>query len=89
MAYVLLASDRLAGEEMRHFMFEELTQSFGFGNDSAVYSESIFYAKGLDGGNAQTLSALDRKLVKFVYEHLDPGSDEDDFDAAYDESLEV
>jgi hypothetical protein len=75
-AVVLLASDRLYGNELRHFAFEEITQSLGPANDSPVYADSVFYTdgeNGEDGGAALTLSAEDRRLLKLLYGKLHPG----------------
>jgi hypothetical protein len=84
-AYVLLASDKLTERSMRHFMLEEVTQSFGLMNDSSIYRDSIFYANGRDGGETQALSRRDMQLVKFLYKHMNPGDDSVAFDAAYDQ----
>lgn len=71
-AFVLLASDKLHGPALRHFTLEEITQSLGLSNDSPLYPESIFYARGDDGGSAQRLSALDRTLITFFYSYVAP-----------------
>ena len=72
-AVVLLASDALQGDELRHFAFEEITQSLGAASDSPAYPDSVFYADGDDGGSATTLSAEDRKLLRMLYGPLQPG----------------
>lgn len=82
--YVLLATDKLQGAQLRHFTFEEMTQSLGFGTDSAVFADSIFFADGANGGDAQSLSALDRRLVRFVYSNTQPGDGPLAFGAAFD-----
>jgi hypothetical protein len=73
-ADVLLASDRLRGATLRHFALEEITQSLGLMGDSPVYPDSVFYSRGSDGGDAQRLSALDRKLIAFLYTYIAPGA---------------
>ncbi|MBW2455681.1 MAG: DUF2927 domain-containing protein [Deltaproteobacteria bacterium] len=83
-AHVLIAKDKLSGAKLRHFTFEELTQSLGLSNDSAVFGDSIFYANGAHGGSAPTLSALDQKLVRFYYRHVAPGSQKPQLEAAFD-----
>jgi len=85
--FVLLATDQLSGDTLRHFTFEELTQSLGLATDSAIFPDSIFYANGPDGGGATELSSLDRRLLRFLYSHLQPGDDEAAFDAAFDQSF--
>lgn len=82
-AYVLLASDKLQGKKLRHFALEEITQTLGLSNDSPIFPDSIFYAKGDDGGNAQQLSDLDKKLIRFFYNHVRPGAREAELRAAY------
>lgn len=84
-AFVLLATDKLSGDKLRHFTFEEVTQSLGLASDSDVFPDSIFYASGADGGDATELSTLDRRLLRFVYAHTAPGDDSAAFDAAFDQ----
>jgi hypothetical protein len=83
--FVLLASDKLSGDSLRHFTFEELTQSFGPARDSDLYSDSVFFADGSDGGSATQLSGLDRKLVTFLYTQLRPGDDQLKVQRAFDQ----
>lgn len=83
-AVVLLATDQLRGSHLRHFTFEEVTQSLGVINDSPLFADSIFFASGADGGNATTLSPLDRELVRFFYTHVSPGDRQPQLDAAFD-----
>jgi len=71
---VLLASDALAGQTLRHFALEEMTQVLGLSGDSPVFSESIFYSRGDDGGTAEHLSTMDTQLIEFYYRHIAPGS---------------
>lgn len=80
--YVLLASDLLLGEDLVHFTFEEVTQSLGPANDSAIMPDSIFFANGADGGHAQAPSCYDEALLNLLYAHLSPGDVEADVDAA-------
>lgn len=86
-SFVLLANDQLTGDQLRHFTFEELTQSLGLASDSAIFPDSIFYASGSDGGDATELSALDRRLLRFLYAHTQPGDDQAKFDVSFDESF--
>jgi hypothetical protein len=82
--YVLLATDMLSGSSLRHFTFEEVTQVLGLSSDSDIFSDSIFYSSGSDGGSATELSALDRKLLSFFYTHVQPGFDKAKFGQAFD-----
>jgi hypothetical protein len=82
--FVLLATDKLSGKTLRHFTFEELAQALGLARDSAIFSDSLFFANGDDGGSAQELSALDRKLVTFLYAHTRPGDGRATLSAAFD-----
>ena len=72
-AVVLLASDKLSGNMLRHFAFEEIIQSLGLAQDSDEFPESIFYEKGKDGGSATVPSELDLQLLYFFYQHVEPG----------------
>jgi Protein of unknown function (DUF2927) len=80
--HVLLATDILKGRHLRHFALEEITQSLGPMSDSAIYPDSAFYANGPDGGDAQHLSALDRKALYLLYAWLRPGDGRDELLAA-------
>lgn len=71
--YVFLATDKLREDNLKHYVFEEVTQSFGLASDSDEFKDSIFYAKGSDGGDASQPSPLDLKLLKWFYEHVEPG----------------
>lgn len=82
-AYVLIATDVLAGSDLRHFVHEEVTQSLGASNDSAIFADSVFYANSDDGGDAQQLSTLDRRLVGFLYSDVAPGATKAQLDAAF------
>lgn len=82
-AYVLLASDKLAGKRLRHFALEEITQCLGLMNDSPAFPDSIFYSKGDDGGDAQKLSELDAKLIRFFFTHIQPGDRQPEVRAAF------
>ncbi len=73
-AYVLLADDRLRGAALEHFALEEITQALGLLSDAPEFPDSIFYAKGGDGGSAGQLSERDRKLIAFFYNHVEPGA---------------
>jgi hypothetical protein len=73
-AFVFLAADKLRGKHLRHFALEEITQALGLANDSSIFADSIFYARGPDGGDAQRLSALDKQLIRFFYNHVQPGA---------------
>ncbi len=79
-AIVLLASDKLKGKLLRHFTLEEITQSLGLSNDSAIFSNSIFYA---GWSYTQHLSELDKKLIIFFYNHIQPGAKLRDVQVAF------
>ncbi|GAN32504.1 MAG: hypothetical protein UZ01_00774 [Candidatus Brocadia sinica] len=82
-AFVLLASDKLQGKALQHFALEEITQSLGLSNDSPVFPESIFYAKGNNGGDVQQFSNLDKQLIVFFYNHIQPGATRGEVQAAF------
>lgn len=70
---VMLAADKLSGDKLRHFAFEEIIQSLGLSNDSDEFPDSIFFAKGSDGGKVTQPSALDLRLLQWFYENAAPG----------------
>ncbi len=83
-SYVLIATDLLFGDDLRHFTYEETTQSLGLATDSAIFDDSIFFADGSDGGSALGLSGLDERLLRLLYTHGEPGDDEAAFGAKFD-----
>ena len=78
-SYVLLAADKLEGEELRHHALWGAVWALGLQNRSSAYPDSIF----AQSDEVQRLSDLDRKLLVFVYNHVPPGSEDTAVAAAY------
>ncbi len=75
-AIVLIPSDKKYGRELRHIIMEEISQSMGAGGDSSQFEKSVFY-EDLDAeeyGSAVKFSKLDKRLIKFLYQHVPPGA---------------
>lgn len=83
---VLLASDKLSGNRLRHFAFEEITQSLGLAEDSDEFRDSIFYARGSDGGDAIRPTALDMQLLEWFYRYVRPGDERKTISVKFDQS---
>lgn len=61
--YVFI-NKKLRGDELKSVIREEITQSFGFANDSWEYPESIFF----QGSNLNTkFSNIDKEIIKLHY----------------------
>jgi hypothetical protein len=73
-AVVLIASDRLWGNMLDHVVLEEVTQSLGPINDTAVIRDSMFFAGNIDAENRVTLAPVDAQLLTLLYNRLEPGS---------------
>lgn len=73
-AVVLIASDKLEGDALRHFLLEEITQCLGPMNDSPIYRDSIFYSENFRPGDPTSLSERDKKLLLFLYRRVTPGA---------------
>lgn len=75
-AIILIAEDKLAGPALRHYVLEETVQAMGLGGDSKRFANSIFYEDipKQRFGTATRLAARDRKLIRFLYAHVAPGS---------------
>ncbi len=75
-ANVLIADDKLRGRRLHHFLLEEVTQSLGLAGDSKRFRDSIFYEDPSKNefGNATQFSELDRKLIRFLYANVEPGT---------------
>ena len=65
-------------------LLEELTQVLGPVNDNAFVRNSLFFETSNGAPNRKTLSTLDKKLLVFLYKHLNPGDDEAAVRRAYD-----
>jgi hypothetical protein len=75
-ATVLIASDKLSGRRLQHFVLEELTQSLGLAGDSNRFEDSVFFENSPEKkyGSAVEFSTLDRQLIRFLYEHVPAGT---------------
>ena len=75
-AVVLLSSERLKNRQLKHVALEEISQSLGFPGDSARFPNSVFYENPAENqnGDATQFSKLDKKLMRFIYEHVEPGT---------------
>lgn len=83
-AVVFIASDKLQGETLQHFLLEEIAQCLGTKNDSSLDPESIFYSGDYRRGDPVELSANDRKLLQFLYRYVKPGMEPAELAAAVD-----
>jgi hypothetical protein len=63
----------LPEHETRHVVLEELTQCFGFSNDSSAIVDSVFYESAHDAGQMTELGEFDKRLIWFAYRYLAPG----------------
>ncbi|MGH9753350.1 MAG: DUF2927 domain-containing protein, partial [Blastocatellia bacterium] len=81
-AFVLLASDTAYQKYLPHLALEEITQTLGLSGDSPEFKDSIFYSSGDEHGEVDELSALDKKLIIFFYNHIQPGAREKDVQKA-------
>ncbi len=75
-ATVIIADDKLRGRRLHHYLLEEVTQCFGMAGDSNQFENSVFYEDESKNkfGTATRLSDLDRKLIRFLYRSVKPGS---------------
>ena len=81
---VLLASDRLTGNELKHSAFAMITRSLGLAQHSDEFTDSIFYARGSDGGSATQPSALDLQLIQWFHQNVSPGDNRKTLSAKFD-----
>ena len=64
---VFVDTQRLSFNQQKSLIREELVQSMGLGKDSPLYPNSIFYETATDGGFAESLSNLDREVIRLLY----------------------
>lgn len=67
---IIIIGAGLTGEMLQHTMLEELFQAMGIRNDSAFFPDSIVYESGDDTGGLTRLSERDKKLIRFLYQHV-------------------
>ena len=74
-AAVLIATDKLSGYRLHHYLLEEITQSLGFPGDSDRSNKSVFFEnkKEKKYGKATNLSSKDRDLIRLHYFFNSPG----------------
>ena len=82
-AYILIATDKLQGARLKHFIFEEIVQSFGLMNDSRTYTDSIFFSGNEYDEIHNSLSIRDKKLVRFLYSKMNSGDSKKQFEEAF------
>jgi len=80
---VLISSDVADRGRLRHYVLEEITQVLGLSSDSPRFTESIFYSYYSDGGTAEWLCERDKKLIHLFYNHISPGAEKAEVQAAF------
>jgi hypothetical protein len=70
---VLLASDKLEGNALQHFAYEEITQSLGLPNDSHRFLDSIFHAGDFRKDAPISITDRDIRLIQLLFTHLRAG----------------
>ncbi|MCD6049636.1 MAG: hypothetical protein K0Q55_1039 [Verrucomicrobia bacterium] len=73
-AGIIVIADELDPKKLQHTMLEELYQAMGIRNDSGFFRDSIVYESGGDTGGQLHLSERDKKLIRFLYQHVPPGT---------------
>lgn len=71
-------------KEIRSILPEEIFQALGPANDSAIYPDSLLFETEDYAPMHKTLSARDKKLLRFLYLHLNPGDGEEEVHRAFD-----
>ncbi len=66
---VILIADTWGADDpwLQHLMLEEMTQSLGLMNDTALFSESVFYETDTDPGSTTHLHDLDTRTISLLY----------------------
>jgi len=67
---IFVDTERLDFGRQKSLIREELVQSLGLGKDSPRFPNSIFYETSTDGGFAESLSDLDREVIRLLYHPL-------------------
>lgn len=83
-ARVVIATE---ATDRRHALIaQEIVQTLGPSNDSPEFPSSLFYeVAGERWSSATRLAPIDRKLLRFLYDHLKAGDTADDVRRAFDQ----
>ena len=84
MALVLIDKS-LPEQERRATIAQELYHTLGPVNDSAYFPSSVLFEDSDTPSTATELALVDRKLLKFLYLHLEPGDRQHEMQDAFDE----
>lgn len=61
-------------QRIRHFAFEEITQSLGLPGDSMRFRDSLFYSGDFEKGDPVTITDRDARLVRLLYQNIRDGA---------------
>jgi len=78
------ASENYDQKEIRSILLEEIFQALGPTNDSAVYPDSLLFETEDYAPMYKILSPRDKKLLRFLYLHLNPGDGEEEVRRAFE-----
>ena len=84
MALVLIDKS-LSEQERRATIAQELYHTLGPVNDSPYFPSSVLFEDTNTPSTATKLALVDRKLLKFLYLHLEPGDRQREMQDAFDE----
>lgn len=72
----IMIDPSLKGDALKGAVLEEIYQSMGPVTDQDLFPDSVIFEDFYGGTNRTKLSAIDRKLLLFLYKHLKAGDDE-------------
>ncbi len=83
-AGIILIADDLTGRETASVLLEEIYQSYGVTNDHDIFPDSINFDDGVTLSERTTLAPIDIRVLRFLYQYLEPGDDEATVRAKFD-----
>ena len=81
---IFLIDDSLSGDELATSVTLAVFSALGIKGTSNRIRDSIFFADRGFMGAAKSPTELDRRALRFLYAHLEPGDDREDVRAAVD-----
>ena len=81
---LVLIDDSLPERERKATIAQELYHTLGPINDSPYFPSSVLFKDTGQASSAIKLAEIDRKLLKFLYEHLKPGDLQPQLRTAFD-----
>ena len=83
-AALVMIADHLTGPERQATVLQEICHAIGLTGHAPYFPASALFERSGTGSTATELAWIDRRLIRFLYEHVWPGSREGVLHAVFD-----